>query len=83
MNSQRVCEAALMQAANAAAAARKLSAALRFHKGLFFPPWNSKAVEFIFALFAVWLSCSTVQITMLRFGIWGVIGLVQLITESP
>lgn len=45
-------------------------------------PANSKAVDLIFALFAVWLSCSTVQITVLRFGIWGVIGLVQLITES-
>lgn len=45
-------------------------------------PANSKAVDLIFALFAVWLSWSTVQITVLRFGIRGVIGLVQLITES-
>lgn len=46
-------------------------------------PANSEAVDLIFALFAVRLSRSTVQITMLRFGIWGVTGLVQLITESP
>lgn len=47
-------------------------------------PAHSNAVDLIVALFAKWLSCSTVQddsVALWDFG--GVIGLVQLITESP
>lgn len=73
----------LMQPAHPAASSPQFCLLANVCSSLLLGTADSEAVDLIFALFAVCLSCSTVQITMLRFGIWGVIGLVQLTTESP